>query len=263
MAEQTNRAAPVDPPVIDPDAAPRPLFVLSQRYEAFDGPWHAHRSAQFVYASEGVLTTQTANGLWVVPPQRAVWIVPGESHKGTATKPLWLKTLYAKPGSAPVPPRSGVVAVDRLLDALLTEAAHFGDNYPLDGPEQRLMRVIVDRLASLPSEASYLPMPMDARLQRLTRQLADDPADTRPLDSLAADCGMAARTAARLFIKETGLTFAQWRQQLRLLTAMQALGQGESVTQAAAAVGYADVSAFIAVFKAAFGETPARYFRGV
>jgi AraC-like DNA-binding protein len=261
MAEQTTRTDAIGPPVIDPDAAPRPLFVLSQRYEAFDGPWHAHRSAQFVYAGEGVLTTQTANGLWVVPPQRAVWIVPGESHKGTATRPLWLKTLYAKPGSAPVPPRSGVVTVDRLLDALLTEAARFGDNYPLDGPEQRLMRVIADRLGVLPSVPSYLPMPMDTRLQRLTRLLIARPADARALDALAGDCGMASRTAARLFIKETGLTFAQWRQQLRLLSAMQALGQGDSVTQAAAEVGYSDVSAFIAVFKAAFGETPARYFR--
>lgn len=32
------------------------------------------------------------------------------------------------------------------------------------------------------------------------------------------------------------------------------------MTQVAMEVGYADVSSFIAVFKEAFGETPARYF---
>lgn len=66
---------------------------------------------------------------------------------------------------------------------------------------------------------------------------------------------------ARLFSRDTGLTFTQWRQQLRLLKALQALSLGESVTQVALAVGYQDVSAFIQVFKDAFGDTPARYAR--
>lgn len=72
---------------------------------------------------------------------------------------------------------------------------------------------------------------------------------------------MSARTAARLFASETGLTFAQWRQQLRLLRGMQWLSQGRCVTEVALEVGYQDVSGFIAVFKRAFGETPARYFQ--
>ena len=72
---------------------------------------------------------------------------------------------------------------------------------------------------------------------------------------------MTARTAARLFAKETGLTFAQWRQQLRLLKGMQWLSQGRSVTEVALEVGYLDVSGFITVFKQAFGDTPARYRR--
>lgn len=49
---------------------------------------------------------------------------------------------------------------------------------------------------------------------------------------------MTARTAARLFSRDTGLTFTQWRQQLRSLKALQALSLGESVTQVALAVGY-------------------------
>lgn len=247
--------------LIDPDNTERPVFVLSQQYEAFDGPWHTHRRAQFVYASEGLLTTRTADGLWVVPPQRAVWIVPGQTHKGSAPKGFRLRTLYAEPGVAPVPARSCVVSVDRLLDALLAEAAAFGPAYPAKGPEQRLIRVILDRLGRLEVFPSYLPTPTDARLARLVAVLEHDPADPRTLDALAADSGMTARTAARLFVKETGLSFAHWRQQLRLLKAMQSLSLGCSVTQVAGEVGYNDVSAFITVFRKAFGETPARYFR--
>jgi AraC-like DNA-binding protein len=48
---------------------------------------------------------------------------------------------------------------------------------------------------------------------------------------------------------------------LRLLVALEKLGAGASVTQVALEVGYNDVSSFIAVFRDALGETPARYFR--
>lgn len=247
--------------IIDPDTASCPVFVLTEQYPAFDGPWHAHQRGQFIYASEGLLTTRTALGLWVVPPGRAVWIVPGELHKGSAPKPFDLRTLYLQPGFATMPQRCCVVSVDRLLDALLVEASTFGMSYPCDGPEQRLMQVILDRLTTLEISPSYLPTPTDARLVRLVAILERDPADQRPLEALATASGMTARTAARLFVKETGLTFAQWRQQLRLLKAMQSLSLGDSVTRVAADVGYHDVSAFISVFKDAFGDTPARYFR--
>lgn len=58
------------------------------------------------------------------------------------------------------------------------------------------------------------------------------------------------------------MSFGRWCQQLRMLAALERLGAGESVTTAAIEVGYEDVSAFIAAFKATMGETPARYFKG-
>ena len=91
--------------------------------------------------------------------------------------------------------------------------------------------------------------------------LASDGAEPAVLDNLAASAGVTSRTAARLFVKETGQTFGQWRQQLRLLVALERLGAGASVTQVALEVGYSDVSSFIAVFRDTFGDTPARYFR--
>ncbi|MES2951767.1 MAG: helix-turn-helix transcriptional regulator [Pseudomonadota bacterium] len=249
--------------IIDPDTAACPVFALSEQYPAFEGSWHVHRRAQFIYASEGLLTVRTALALWVVPPRRAVWIVPGEMHKISAPKPFSLRTLYLESGFAPLPSRCCVVSVDHLLDALLSEASTFGMAYPAKGPEQRLMQVVLDRLGTLEVMRSCLPTPTDARLVRLVASLERDPADARTLEALATASGMTARTAARLFVKETGLTFAQWRQQLRLLKAMQSLSLGASVSNVAADVGYNDVSAFISVFKDAFGETPARYFRSV
>ena len=77
-------------------------------------------------------------------------------------------------------------------------------------------------------------------------------------EQLATVAGLSPRTIQRLFLAETGLPFAQWRQRLRLLHGATALGEGKSVTEAGLEAGYAGTSAFIAAFRRHFGVTPAR-----
>ncbi|MNR08264.1 HTH-type transcriptional regulator ChbR [compost metagenome] len=69
------------------------------------------------------------------------------------------------------------------------------------------------------------------------------------------------KTLTRAFQRETGLSFRQWRQRLRLLAALQPLERGASVTEVALASGYESPSAFIAAFKGLFGVTPGELFR--
>lgn len=66
------------------------------------------------------------------------------------------------------------------------------------------------------------------------------------------------RNVERLFRRETAMTFVAWRQQLRLLGALERLGYGDCVTNVALDVGYSDVAALIARFKAALGVHPLR-----
>jgi AraC-like DNA-binding protein len=125
------------------------------------------------------------------------------------------------------------------------------------------IRVALDQLPTLPLLALHLPEPEDERLQQITRGLASHPSDARSLADWAKEAGLTARTAERLFQIELGMTFGKWRQQLRLLVALEQLAHGESVTNVALAVGYSDVSAFIAMFKGALGITPVQYFRQI
>jgi AraC-like DNA-binding protein len=246
---------------IDPDKAERDVFVLGDRHQSLETPWHSHERAQLIHVSEGVLTVRTKDGRWMVPPQRAVWVLPGTSHKIASKKSFWLTTLYAKLGSNSIPKTSTVVSIDRLTDELLIAAAQFGPNYPLRGPEERLIAVLLDRLPELPVSPLFLPEPRDPKLKRITDRLIATPARQGTLAELAASAHLTERTAARLFVRETGLTFGQWRQQLRLLTALEELGAGASVTAAALNVGYHDVSSFITAFKQVVGKTPSKCFR--
>jgi AraC-like DNA-binding protein len=251
---------------IDPDQAPRDAFVLAESYDSAgpsgEGPLHSHGRAQLIHVSSGVVTVRTKSHRWVVPPQRAVWIPGGVAHALSSRKPFRLLTLYATHRALSVPDAPCVVAIDGLVQELLAAAARFGPSYPEDGAEARLVRVLLDRLPTLKvARALSLPEPASRELARITASLRESPADGRTFEAWAKLVKLVPRTAARRFVAETGLTFGQWRTQLRLHAALVRLGEGESVTAVAFEVGYADVSSFIAAFKAQMGETPARYFR--
>ena len=70
---------------------------------------------------------------------------------------------------------------------------------------------------------------------------------------------LSAATVER-FVKATGLSFAQWRQQARLLEALERLASGERVLDIALALGYSSPTAFATMFKRQFGLTPSAFF---
>jgi AraC-like DNA-binding protein len=226
--------------------------------------WHTHRRAQLLYAAEGVMRVTSTSGVWVVPPQRAVWIPPGiEHHVRAQGAPLSLRSLYIRPDALDrLPSVCCVVTVSRLLRELILEAIELPDDPPPNSAAARLVQVLLDRIEGLPIAPLHLPNPEDARLRRIADALLDDPADARTLKEWAHELAASERTLARRFQRETGMTFGHWRQQVRLLAALGRLAAGDSVTTVAMDLGYASQSAFIAMFRRALGKTPARYFTG-
>ncbi len=129
-------------------------------------------------------------------------------------------------------------------------------------PNEPRPGLIMELLVGASSAPLMLPMPRDARAVRVAKRLRRDPARRETLDEMAHGAGAGVRTLERIFTSETGMSFAAWRQRLRMLESMRQLLEGESVAAAAEAVGYESVSAFVVAFKATMGETPGRWVRG-
>src|SRR5262245_27891564 len=55
---------------------------------------HTHEWHQLIYGSEGVMCVHTAQGDWVVPPNRAVWVPAGIEHGIEMSGTVLIQTLY-------------------------------------------------------------------------------------------------------------------------------------------------------------------------
>ncbi|MEQ8355099.1 MAG: helix-turn-helix transcriptional regulator [Kiloniellaceae bacterium] len=245
------------------DDPARPIAPLAIDYAGASlRPWHHHRRGQLLYADQGVMQVGTAAGTWVVAPEQAVWVPPGVAHQVGHRAGVAMRTLYIDAGvSRELPGDCCVVAVPALLRQLILRAMEVGLDYRPDSAGARVMAVILDELRALKPEPLHLPHPRDPRLKRIAEALLADPADGRALAGWAREAGASARTLARLFVKETGMTFGAWRERLRLTTAVARLAEGEAVTAVSYDLGYQSPSAFIAMFKRSLGETPGRYLK--
>jgi AraC-like DNA-binding protein len=223
-------------------------------------PRHTHEQHQLVYASTGVMTVRTERGMWVVPSHRAVWMPAGMEHEIETSGFVAMRTLYLDATlSDRFPSQCIVVSVSPLLRELILHACRIG---VLDGANvehARLIAVLVDQMHVLPTVAFQLPLPQDPRAQRAARTILSAPGDENSIDDICRLAGASRRTLERLFFSETGMTIGMWRQQARVLRALQLLGAGHNVTSVGLDVGYSGTSAFVAMFKKAIGTTPGAY----
>ena len=83
------------------------------------------------------------------------------------------------------------------------------------------------------------------------------------VESWARHVGLSERTLARLLTQETGMSFGRWRQQARLLRALELLASGDKIIDIALTLGYESPSAFTTMFRKQFGQTPSQFFETV
>jgi AraC-like DNA-binding protein len=224
-------------------------------------PLHFHDFDQLVYASRGVMTVRTATGSWVVPTQRAVWIPARVPHTIAMSGTVAMRTLYFRPRLAGTLPRDCcVVNVSPLLKELILHACAFPALKKTISWHRHLIEILIDQLEAIQVMPLQLPNPSDTRALRIVELLLADPSDRRPLAEICKTSGASKRTVERLFQEDVGMTAGRWRQQLRLMRAMQLLGEDAKVTHAALEAGYSTPSAFISMFRKLLGTTPARFF---
>jgi AraC-like DNA-binding protein len=222
---------------------------------------HTHRRAQLTWAEDGVMTVTAAEGTWVVPPNRALWIPGGTVHSIRMSRAVAMRALYVEPRLArSVASTCKVILMTGLLRELMLEAVHAPLDDDRNGRMAHVEALILDEIRALDAQPLHLPTPRDKRLRAVCEALAQEPGREETLEQWSDVVGASSRTLARLFASETGMRFVDWRQQARLAAALVQLAEGEQVASVARALGYGSVSAFTAMFRRALGKTPREYF---
>lgn len=236
----------------------RPMIAMEANWPAGASTgWHSHPRGQLLYAIEGVMRVDSAAGFWVVPPNRTLWLAPGVRHAVRMSGDVQMRTAFIDTARInALPEHSCVINVSPLLRELLVAAVQVPRDHAEDGRDARLMGLLLDELRTAETLPLHLPVPQDARVRRICEALLDHPADTATAAQWAARLGVASKTVHRLFLQETGMGFAQWREQARLLFALRRLAEGARIIDVAFECGYASQSAFAAMFRRHFGAPP-------
>ncbi|MFI9205411.1 helix-turn-helix domain-containing protein [Streptomyces sp. NPDC053048] len=219
---------------------------------------HEHGAHQLAWAPRGVLAVRAAGRTWVLPSTVALWIPAGVPHATGATCASLMRSLYFWPDRCPLTWETPqVVPVPGLLRELIGYLSQ--DGLSADA-RRRAEDVVLDQLRPVSVTTVRAPLPGDPRARRVAEALRADPADDRTLAQWGAEVGASARTLARAFTAGTGMSYGQWRTQLRLEAAMPLLAAGATVSAVARRVGYGSPSAFVAAFRRGVGVPPGAYF---
>lgn len=204
----------------------------------------------------------TEQGRWVVPTERAVWIPAGIRHELRMLSAVTTVTVWVEPEpKLQLPQTCQVLEVSPLMRSLLMAAIDVDPEYERHGRDGLVMNLLLHELNRLPTLPLRLELPKHERLAQRCRDFLREPKPHETIEMWSDALGMSRRTFTRLFKKETGLSFAAWRQQACLFAAIPRLAAREPITKIALDLGYDSPAAFTTMFRRLQGVPPSQYFR--
>jgi AraC-like DNA-binding protein len=223
---------------------------------------HRHRRGQLISGAAGTLIVTTPHGAWIMPPQRGIWVPPGVTHDVRVLGSARIQSILIEPDLAlGMPARCQVVGISAFLRGLIAKALDLPAEYDPNSHAGALMALIHHEMRQLPVLPLSLPFPSHKALAGRCRRFLLRPAAHDTIEDWSELLGMSRRSFTRLFRRETGLTFTNWRQQACLVAALPRLVAGESVTNVAMDLGYENPAAFTTMFKRVLGAPPRAYLK--
>ena len=236
------------------------IYTYNEQQEAGTWrSWHSHqRCGELISVTSGNMVVISKQGSSYAQKNRAIWIPANLEHEWympvkTANRSLHIHTsaLHDIKGLDQL----HVIKVTPLLRELIASI----DDVKLelaDEANKRLGLVLIDRISLAHKCEDTLPMPYEHKLVELCTQLLLAPDTSVTLSDWSEQLNISSKTLARIFVRDTGLNFRAWQNQLRMEYAHKDLEGGRSVTDAALNCGYNSLSSFIAAFKKHYGHPP-------
>lgn len=241
-------------------ATPTMALLVGYEEEWVELPLHEHASGQLILALRGAVMCHVPGSIWIVPTGCAVWVPAGLRHRSPASLHSRIGILFVKPDAACLPEHCCTLEITPLIREIVLRLVGTTVGNDADDHVLLLMKVLLRELEGMPTGGLRLPVSSHPKMVAIQEALMAHPADRTTLAEWSGRTATSERTLARLVVRETGMTFGRWRQQLHLLVALSKLSDGVPVQQVSDALGYESATSFITMFRKALGTTPSRYF---
>lgn len=249
----------------DPHTGHHIIGLESEHLNGGTVPCHRHIYGQLLYPSAGVMKVWADGSVWMVHSSSALWLPPQIPHKFVASGNVLLKTvLVSSEQSDAIGTTCFMTGISSLLRELLISVNQLSQKINGEDHELRLRfssmeTLILQEIKSGGKISLELPWPEDERLLQLCNGLLNHKGDLPTLNAMADKMSVSCRTLMRLFVKETGVTFSNWVQQMHVIRAVAFLDEGHSVSQIARSLGYASAESFGNIFKRKTGCSPGKF----
>lgn len=237
------------------------VFAFAQNYSnGHVEEWHQHEHIQLIHTLTGVIRIETAEGTWICPPGRGLWIPAGKEHATHVSGQVSVRGVWIQPNARNhLVQDCRVVNISPLLRELICAALFINKTVEANSRDERLLQLILDEVQILPTLAFHLPEAHSPALIQLCQYIRENLADDWTLPRAAMIMAMSSKTLSRHFQKELAMNFTQWLRQAKLIQAMTDLVNNKPILHIALDLGYDSPSAFSAMFKRATTMTPSEY----
>lgn len=240
------------------ESATRPLVGYSEKLRAgYCTKPHSHPRAQILHVISGHMHVKVGDVTYFVFPSTALFIPISVEHQVFFESAAELNTLFLRESAAAsLAPTPKVITVTPLLRELIVAASSEPLDWDLSGRGRHIADLALDEIIHSTELNFVIRLPSDKRAAKLAHTLMATPSENLDIEYWAEIANVSSRTLTRIFQRETGMSFVQWRQQVRLIKSLEALANGATPKEAAAVGCYESSSAFGVSFKRTFGVTP-------
>jgi hypothetical protein len=112
---------------------------------------HSHSRGQLVLTLRGSVTCELKNGLWLVPPDSALWIPGGTLHRSIVSADGAIRFLYMKPDVARLPSFACSLFMTPLARELIVHMTRVASDYRSDSADGHIAAVLIEQLESMPA----------------------------------------------------------------------------------------------------------------
>ncbi|MCP1995725.1 helix-turn-helix transcriptional regulator [Flavobacterium sp. HSC-61S13] len=246
--------------IFNPDQIDAAVIGIASDFTSHDSGLHQHQRAQLLFAPIGCMTIASDNQQSILPPTMAAWIPPQFPHRITMRNVVAYRSIYFDKAVLPdYASAFAILHVNGLLKELIERISYWPWDMPIE-LQKNTLSLFWEEFNSAPKQNLTLLVPQDARIKQHVELWNQGKSLPSFLKEFAKEVGASEKTISRIFLKETGMTYQDWRQQWRLQKSIEWLAEGKNVSETAFDLEFSSDSAFIEFFKKYQRQTPHKYF---